>query len=142
METIIKDFKQLENVAVPIGYRPRYTPDENQPTQKQLLSYKRLRYGTRSMSAEEVSVLTPRERKAIIYAQERANEIINEMAQDKLNAYVIRIIKKVIPNICGDSVDILLEPVFIRTFIVDNSIAPLKVSQAEIIEEFKRKGLI
>lgn len=140
--TTLTDLTQLKTVAIPTKYRSRYVRDENEPTDAQVLAYRRLRYGIRGYSESELSTMTPREHKTIIYAQERANEIINEMAQDKLNSYVIRMIKKVLPNICGDAASILIEPVFIRTFIVDNSITPLKVSQTEIIAEFKRKGLI
>lgn len=140
--TTLTDLTQLKTVVTPTKYRSRYVRNENEPTDTQLITYRRLRYGLRACTESELAIMTPRERKAIIYAQERANEVINEMAQDKLNSYVIRMMKKYFPDLCGEAASILTEPVFIRTFVVDNSITPLKVSQTEIITEFKRKGLI
>lgn len=140
--TTLTDLRQLKTVVTPTKYRSRYVRDENEHTDEQIIAYRRLRYGIRAYSESELSIMTPREHKAIIYAQERANEVINEIAQDKLNSFVIKTLKRVFPDLCGEAASLLMEPVFVRTFVVDNSITPLKVSQTEIITEFKRKGLL
>lgn len=141
MKTIQTELTQLKTSNIPNNYRPRYVKEEHKESEE-VIAYKKLRYGTRGYSESELSAMTPKKRKAIIYAQERANNIISEIAQDKLNSYVIKLMKKVFPDLVGEAASILIEPVFHKGFVVDNSIAPLKVTQEEIIAEFKRKGLI
>lgn len=137
----LKTLQEL-NKVLPVNYRPRYQKEENEISDEELISYRKLKYGTRAYSESELLSMSSKEKKSVIYKQEKANEIINEMAQNKLNSYVIKLMKKVFPDLTGDAANIFTQPVFYGGFVVDNSIKPLKVTQEEIIEEFKRKGLM
>lgn len=140
METL-KTLEDLNKVKI-VNYRARYQKSSNELSDEQIITYRKLRYGIRAFSEQELSTMSPREKKAVVYAQERANNIINEMAQDKLNTFIIKTMKKIFPDLVGNAVAILTQPVFHQGFTVDNSITPLKVSQEEIYAEFKRKGLL
>ena len=124
------------------NYRARYQKQASELTDEQIVAYRRLRYGIRAYSEQELSKMSPREIKSVIYTQERANNIISEMSQSKLNTFIIKTMKKVFPDLTGDAAAILTQPVFHQGFTVDNSITPLKVSQEEIYAEFKRRGLV
>lgn len=137
----MKTLTNLEQLkTVKSNYRPRYIQEGL--TSEQLLAFKRVKFGLKSFTAEEVKAMSQYERKAITYKQERGWLVIKDLQQTKLNNLVANTIREAFPTICGDAAGLLLEPIFSRNFVVDESIKPLRLSQEEIYNAFVEQGLI
>lgn len=131
----------LISTSMKPAYRPRYKANTFTLSELQRRAYNKLLHGLRAFTPEELKNLNEEDKRSIVYTSNYAWQIINKLKQEKLNAFLNKILNDILP-LCGDAAPILTAPITDTTFIVDRNIRECNVSEEVITREFVRKGLL
>lgn len=134
----LESFKELKKEVIS-SYRPRWQVTLNE---FQLKEYRKLMYGLKAFYPEELVNLEEEEKRTIIYNNDKAWKLINRMKQEKMNRFLAKKIKKVFPNLTGEAVPFLTQPLTDANFLVNPNIKECNLSQEEMITVFIQAGLL
>lgn len=135
----MKTITEIKKEAIPI-YRKRYMIHLNE---LQLGEYRLLLYGLRSISPENLLKISDERKRTIIYNNDRAWKIINQLKQEKLNKLLSFSLNSVFgTSLCGEGVTFLLDPITDHNFIVSKDLIECNPTQEQIIHAFINNKLL